>query len=142
MIVAHFAHAAQANDSSAEMHGRAKNVHKNQTSYRFLQYLHLLWDIAFEISEVSLVFLRNKVAVSDVKHELDRVDLALQNMARRGGRHLESFQEKVGDGVVFQDVNLTRAENDTGTLLETGKISSVIQGDLCSKGFGVSALLF
>ena len=50
-----------------------------------------------------------------MKHELDRVDLALHNMARRGGRHLQSFQEKVGDGVVFQDVNLKRAENDTET---------------------------
>ena len=88
---------------------------KKLTSYRFLQYLHLLWDIAFEISKVSLVFQRNEVAVSDVKHELDRVDLALHNMARRGGRHLQSFQEKVGDGVVFQDVNLKRAENDTET---------------------------
>ena len=94
MIVAHFAHTAQANDS-AEMQGRAKNVHKKLTSYRFLQYLHLLWDIAFEISKVSLVFQRNEVAVSDVKHELDRVDLAPQNMAQHGRRHLQSFQEKV-----------------------------------------------
>ncbi|XP_022808200.1 zinc finger protein 862-like [Stylophora pistillata] len=115
VIVAHFAHTAEANDSSAEMQGRAKNVYKKLTSYRFLQYLHLLWDIAFEISKVSLVFQRNEVAVSDVKHELDRVDLALHNMARRGGRHLQSFQEKVGDGEVFQDVNLKRAENDTET---------------------------
>ena len=36
-------------------------------------------------------------------------------MARRGGRHLQSFQEKVGDGVVFQYVNLNRAKNDTNT---------------------------
>ena len=42
VIVAHFAHTAEANDSSAEMQGRAKNVHKKLTSYRFLQYLHLL----------------------------------------------------------------------------------------------------
>lgn len=76
VIVAHFAHTAQANDSSAEMQGRAKNVHKKLNSYRFLQYLHLLWDTAFEISQVSLVFQRNEVAVSDVKHELNRVDLA------------------------------------------------------------------
>ena len=66
VIVAHFAHTAQANDSSAEMQGRAKNVHNKLTSYTFLQYLHLLWDIAFEISKVSLVFQRNEVAVSDV----------------------------------------------------------------------------
>lgn len=36
VIVAHFAHTAQANDSSAEMQGRAKNVHKKLTGYRFL----------------------------------------------------------------------------------------------------------
>jgi len=44
----------------------------------------LLWDIAFKISKVSLVFQRNEVAVSDVKHELDQVDLALQNMVVAG----------------------------------------------------------
>lgn len=136
VIVAHFAHTAQANDSSAEMQGRAKNVHKKLTSYRFLQYLHLLWDIAFEISKVSLVFQRNEVAVSDVKHELDRVDLALQNMAQHGRRHLQSFQEKVGDGVVFQVVNLKRAENDTNAFARNRE-------DLQnSKGLRVSALLF
>ena len=54
VIVAHFAHTAEANDSSAEMQGRAKNVYKKLTSYRFLQYLHLLWDIAFEISKSPL----------------------------------------------------------------------------------------
>jgi len=84
VIVAHFAHTSQANDTSAEMPGRAKNIHNKLNSYRFLQYLHLLWDIAFKISKVSLVFQRNEVAVSDVKHELDQVDLALQNMVVAG----------------------------------------------------------
>ena len=102
MTVVHFADTAQANDSSAEIQGRAKNVHKKLTSYRFSQYLHLLWDSAFEISKVSLVFQRNEVAVSVVKHELDSVDFALQNMARSEVRHLQSFQETVGDGVVVQ----------------------------------------
>ena len=136
VIVAHFAHTAQANDSSADMQGRAKNVHKKLTSYRFLQYLHLLWDTALEISQVSLVFQRNEVAVSDVKHELNRVDLAPQNMAQHGRRHLQSFQEKVGDGVVFQVVNLKRAENDTNAFARNRE-------DLQnSKGLRVSALLF
>ena len=135
VIVAHFAHTAQANDS-AEMQGRAKNVHKKLTSYRFLQYLHLLWDTALEISQVSLVFQRNEVAVPDVKHELNRVDLAPQNMAQHGRRHLQSFQEKVGDGVVFQVVNLKRAENDTNAFARNRE-------DLQnSKGLRVSALLF
>lgn len=69
------------------MQGRAKNVHKKMTSYRFLQYLHLLWNVAVEMSKVSLVFQRNEITISDVKHGLDRVNLALQNMARRGRRH-------------------------------------------------------
>ena len=51
----------------------------------------------------------------------NELDLALQNMARCGGRHLQLlFQEKVGDGVVFLDVNLLRAENDTATFARDG----------------------
>ena len=71
-----------------------------------------------------------------MKHELDRVDLALQNMAQHGRRHLQSFQEKVGDGVVFQVANLKRAENDTNAFARNRE-------DLKnSKGLRVSALLF
>ena len=64
---------------------------------------------------VSLVFQRNAVTVSDVKHELDRADLALQNMTRREGRHLQSFQDEVGDGRSFQNVILQRGERDSDT---------------------------
>jgi len=61
VIVAHFENTAQARDSSIEMQGRAKNVHKKLTSFKFLLYFHLLWDIAVEISRVSLAFQRNEV---------------------------------------------------------------------------------
>lgn len=71
--------------------------------------------------QVVLVFQRNEITVSDVTNELYRVVLALQNMARCGGRHLQLlFQEKVGDGVVFLDVNLLRAENDAATFARDG----------------------
>ena len=36
-------------------------------------------------------------------------------MARRGGKHLQLFQEKVGRGVVFQVVNLKGTGTDTNT---------------------------
>ena len=93
----------------------------------------------------SLVFKRNGVAVSVVKHELEKVDLGLQNMsnmARGGGRHLQSFQEKVGDGVVFQEVNLKRAEIDTEIF--AGNREDILSDSrrFCSKGLRVSALLF
>lgn len=47
---------------------------KKLASYRFLRYLHLMSDIAVEISKVYLVLQRNEAVVADVKHELDRVD--------------------------------------------------------------------
>ena len=93
VIVSHFEKTVQSRDSSIEMQGRAKNVYKKLTSFKFLLYSHLLWDIAVEISGVSPAFQGNEVSVSDVKHELDRVDLSLQNMGRRGGRLLQLFQE-------------------------------------------------
>ena len=58
VIVAQFVHTAQANDSSGEIQGRAKNFHKKLTSYRFLQYSHLLFDTALEISKDSLLIWR------------------------------------------------------------------------------------
>jgi len=52
VIVAHFENTVQARDSFIEMQGRAKNAHKKLTSFKFLLYFHLLWDIAVEISSL------------------------------------------------------------------------------------------
>ena len=48
-------------------------------------------DIATEISKVSLVFERNEVTNSEVEREADRANIALENMDRRAGRHLQTF---------------------------------------------------
>jgi len=67
-------------------------------------------DIATEISKVSLVFERNEVTISEVKREVDRANIPLENMDRRAGRHLQTFLDVVGEACVFQDVNLKRVE--------------------------------
>ena len=67
-------------------------------------------DIATEISKVSLVFERNEVTNSEVEREVDRANIALENMDRRAGRHLQTFLDVVGEACVFQDVNLKTVE--------------------------------
>lgn len=43
VIVTHFDHIGQADDSSTEMQGRAMNIYMKLTDYTLLLYLHPLW---------------------------------------------------------------------------------------------------
>lgn len=42
------------------------------------------------------------MTISEVKREVDKAKIVLENMDRHAGRHLQSFLDDVGEGCVSQ----------------------------------------
>ena len=119
LVVAHFQHASQANDSSAKMQGTARNCGKKLTRYLFVKFLHLLLDIVQQVSKVSLVFQREEGTIAFIQDKVNALNASLKALKTRPGEHLRSFKGSVGADNRFNGIVLSKKDTDDASFLTT-----------------------
>ena len=114
-VVSHLQHTSQARDASITMEGRSSNYCKKLVNYKFLLLLHLLLDIVTAISKLSLQFQEDKMSISQLQDKVNALSSMLDSFKVRAGEYLNSFQQEVGDGNLYEGLELTRSERDTAS---------------------------
>ncbi len=90
------------------MQGRAKNILRHMESYFTLGYMHLILDVYEVLMKASTLFQRNDITLAGVKDGLESACLRCLAMVTRPGERLQSFFTEVGDGSIFEGVELKR----------------------------------
>ena len=112
VIHCHFQNTVAAAASSGDMQGRARKITKEQEKFNTVLFAYFILDVLGSLRKLSMLFQKDDVTLTLAKDGLEHTTLWLTAMLARPGPYVQEFLQNIGDGNIFQEIELKRGDQD------------------------------